>query len=41
MNELSDTPAVLIFDIYRINIKFVFDLFIDACIESLQYLNLL
>ena len=33
MNELSDTPVVLIFDIHRINTNFLFDWLIDTRIE--------
>jgi len=39
MNELSDTPVLLIFDIHRINAIFVFDWLIDTSIESFQYSN--
>ena len=39
MNELSDAPVLLIFDIHRINIKFVFDWLIDTRIEFFQYSN--
>ena len=39
MNELSDTPVLLIFDIHRINTIFVFDWLIDTSIESFQYSN--
>ena len=37
MNELSDPPFVLIFDIHRINTNFLFNLLINTRIESLQY----
>ena len=39
MNELSDTPVFLIFDIHRINTSFVFDWLIDTRIQSFQYSN--
>jgi len=37
MNELSDTPVVLIFDIHRINTNFLFNWLINTHIESLQH----
>ena len=39
MNELSDTPVFLIFDIHRINTVFVFVWLSDTHIESFQYSN--
>jgi hypothetical protein len=41
MNELSDTPVLLIFDIHRINTIFVFDWLIDTSNESFSIFEFL